>query len=256
MKYLLVLLLLLTGISGAAKSQNHSEKKPLGLEFGAELLSRYMWRGYDLNHKYGVFQPSVTYSPAFAKGLSGGIWLSYGLAKKKALGDNRSVIDEIDWTISYEFDIIKERLNMQLMFQRYDFLSRWASWQKTNNRDYEFSATASVFIHELAVPYIQYSRGLDNGIKGNYFEFGVGGVYQFNKDINIGPTISTAISNQFGQDNRMTHLAILFPLTYTIEKVDFIPSLNLHWRFKSMGKDAYNQKGIIVHAGIQGVYRF
>ncbi len=255
MKYILILLFC-CALAVPSGAQEKTEKKQLGIDVGAELLSRYMWRGYDLNHKYGVLQPSVTYSPPFARGLSAGIWMSFGLAKKKSMGDKKSEIDEIDWTLCYEFDIIRERLNLQLAFQRYDFLSRWASQQKTNNRDYEISATASVFIHEMAVPYIQFSRGLDNGIRGNYFEFGVGGVYQFNKDINIGPTVATAVSNQFGQDNRLTHLAILFPLTYTIEKVDFVPSLSLHWRFRDMANDALNRKGMIVHAGIQASYRF
>ena len=124
--------------------------------------------------------------------------------------------------------------------------------------NYEFSCENLFSVKQKKPLEINKSSNLKSliPIKGNYFEFGVGGVYQFNKDINIGPTIAMAISNQFGQDNRLTHMAILFPLTYTIEKVDFIPSLNLHWRFKSMGKDAYNQKGVIVHAGIQGVYRF
>jgi hypothetical protein len=256
MKYSLILILIMMFTSNPLWTQTRETKKPLGIEVSAELLSRFMWRGYDLNHKYGVIQPSITYQAPFLKGLSGGVWASYGLAKKKNLGDRNSSVDEIDWTIGYEFDVIKEKFNLQFAFQRYDYLSKWASWQKTNNRDYEVSATASVFIHEFAVPYIQYARGLDAGIKGNYFEFGVGGYYQFSKEINIGPTIAVAISNQFGQDNQLTHLAILFPLTYTIEKVDFVPSLNVHWRFKGMGVDAYNQKGLIVHAGVQAVYRF
>ncbi len=256
MKNILIFLFFLAVVSETTVTQAQDKKNPVGIEFSAELLSRYLWRGYDLNHKYGVIQPGVTYSPPFLKGFSAGIWASYGLAKKKKLGDRNSDIDEFDWSLNYEFDVVKEHLNIQLGFQRYDYLSKWASNQKTNNRDYEVSATANVFIHEFAAPYIQYCRGLDAGMKGNYFEFGVGGVYQFSKEMNIGPTIATAISNQYGQDNRLTHMMFLFPLTYTLQKVDVIPSLNAVWRFRKMGTDPYNQKGFIVNAGVQVAYRF
>lgn len=237
-------------------AQTTKPRNPIGLEFGAEMHTRYLWRGMDLNHKYGVFQPSVVYSPPFLKGLSAGIWGSYGLAKKKSLGDRRSDFDEVDWTLNYNYDLIKEKINMQLSVRRYDYLSRWASRQRTNNRDYEIGGVLNVFLHEYAVPYFQYYRGLDEGMRGYYFEFGIGGVYQFTKDIHIGPSLAAAMGNQFGQKDQLTHIQLLVPLSYTIEKVEAIPTINALWRFRRTGTDPYNQKGIILAIGIMLGYRF
>ncbi|MCX6561238.1 MAG: hypothetical protein NTZ26_12090 [Candidatus Aminicenantes bacterium] len=65
----------------------------------ADLVSRYIWRGFDLfSPNNGAFQPSLTY--AFGgSGFSANIWISF------ALGDRAlyRADDETDLTVTYAF---------------------------------------------------------------------------------------------------------------------------------------------------------
>jgi uncharacterized protein (TIGR02001 family) len=63
------------------------------IQFQADLVSRYIWRGFDLNpYKKPVFQPSMTYE--FGKGgLSLDVWMSFSFVNKE--------LNETNLTLAY-----------------------------------------------------------------------------------------------------------------------------------------------------------
>ncbi len=252
LRILMIIFLLLPG--GFLTAQEN-QKKEYGFDFTMDLVSRYLWRGYDLNHKYGAMQSGLTYTPAYLPGLSASVWSSLGLAEKQSLGDSESSFDEVDLSLSYDRDIIRKRWLVNVTLQRYHFVSDWASYNKTNKRDYEISVTNTFAIHQFFSPYIQYAHGFDVGMKGDYYEIGAGMVYAFNKDFNIGPTLAFAISDQYNQNNEITHMQVLIPANYTIKPIALRPAINFVYRFKDLG-NRYNRSGFLVALGVGVAYRF
>ncbi len=62
-------------------------------QFQADLASRYIWRGFDLNpYKKPVFQPSIEYEFGNS-GLSLNLWMSFSFANKE--------LNETDLTLTY-----------------------------------------------------------------------------------------------------------------------------------------------------------
>ncbi|MEJ5244146.1 MAG: TorF family putative porin [Bacteroidota bacterium] len=77
------------------KAQDNEEATGLEFTYGADLVSRYVWRGGELAGKNNPqFQPAVnlTYSTENAGSFSFGIWSSFGLKKNYI---------ETDFTLSY-----------------------------------------------------------------------------------------------------------------------------------------------------------
>ena len=68
---------------------------------GADLVSRYVWRGINVNDSPNI-QPSLAISYA---GLSFGFWGSYTLSKISKLERDFSVSQEIDTWIAYSLDL-------------------------------------------------------------------------------------------------------------------------------------------------------
>ena len=81
-----VLLVLLAVLPVAAHAQ---------LAFGADLVSRYVWRGYDFGESASI-QPSIAYTTA---GTTIGTWASYSLTPESALAN------EHDFSIAHAFPI-------------------------------------------------------------------------------------------------------------------------------------------------------
>jgi len=72
------------------------------LDFGADLMSRYIWRGYDFGNSPAI-QPSLSFS---WKGLAIGTWGSYGFSKYTIPVNDTVDMDaghyaEVDFYISY-----------------------------------------------------------------------------------------------------------------------------------------------------------
>jgi hypothetical protein len=81
------LLTLMLGLSCIAQTQQ--EKKKLPFEIGADLVSRYVWRGQSIDKTPNI-QPFLIYAPDF--GLQVGAWGSYGFTGDYA---------EVDLFLSY-----------------------------------------------------------------------------------------------------------------------------------------------------------
>jgi uncharacterized protein (TIGR02001 family) len=75
-------------------AEDVSEPEGLSVSAGAGVFSKYIWRGYELNHKSIVIQPSVTLS---YKGFSINEW-----ANVDASPDAGRKWNETDTTLSYE----------------------------------------------------------------------------------------------------------------------------------------------------------
>jgi hypothetical protein len=75
-----------------------------GLLFGADFMSRYVWRGIDFGNSPAI-QPNIAFS---WKGFSIGAWGSYGLSSYSIQIDDSTVVDmgnyaETDFYVSYTY---------------------------------------------------------------------------------------------------------------------------------------------------------
>lgn len=82
---------------------------PVDVGLGADYVTRYIWRGYDLvPDNNPAFQPSgsVGFSPMEGLDLSAAVWASYGLSDSsdKASRD-KNEWDEIDYTVGLDYAI-------------------------------------------------------------------------------------------------------------------------------------------------------
>ena len=73
----------------------------LSINVNADLVSRYVWRGLNINDQPNV-QPAITLK---LSGLQFGFWGSYGLSHTNTTDESHSTSHEIDTWISYSFTI-------------------------------------------------------------------------------------------------------------------------------------------------------
>ncbi len=85
-------------------------------EFQADVMSRYIWRGFDLyGNNHPAFQPSLTYSFG-ESGFSVNLWTSFALGNREVYKD----YDEIDLTLDYAFSL-SENIDMSVGFIQYGY---------------------------------------------------------------------------------------------------------------------------------------
>jgi len=91
---------------------------PLSAQFSfqADLMSKYIWRGFDLYYDNNpALQPSLTY--AFGEsGLSVTAWGSFSLGERSSYKD----YDEIDLTLDYAFSL-SDQMEMSVGFIQYGY---------------------------------------------------------------------------------------------------------------------------------------
>jgi len=80
------------------------EERGPTLNFGADIMSRYIWRGYDLGNSPAI-QPNIYFS---WEGLNIGAWGSYAFAGHSIMVDDTTLLDmgnysEVDLYISYTY---------------------------------------------------------------------------------------------------------------------------------------------------------
>lgn len=85
----LVVVLALVGFSSIAIAE-----ESVGLDLSADFMSKYIWRGQNLNDDY-AFQPGATVSYL---GFSAGIWGSLDMTD---YGDNEGEFTEVDYSLGY-----------------------------------------------------------------------------------------------------------------------------------------------------------
>jgi len=92
------------------------------------LVSRYIWRGFDLNpENRPALQPSVTV-PLGGGGLSLNLWGSFSLVDRD--------LDEIDLTLAWDFSL-GNRFDVSLGVVQYGwYFSRSFSWREHTSREF------------------------------------------------------------------------------------------------------------------------
>ncbi len=88
------------GLSGFAAA---GDSKQLGIDLDMTYVSKYMWRGYDLYHDRGAFQPSIN-ADLFGTGLSANIWSSI------PAGSGNEDLTELDYTLTYAFRVFDDQV--------------------------------------------------------------------------------------------------------------------------------------------------
>ncbi len=85
-------------------------------EFQADVMSKYIWRGFDLYYNNNpAFQPSVTYTFG-ESGLSANLWGSFALGDRSTYKNH----DEFDLTLDYAFSL-SDQLKMSVGFIQYGY---------------------------------------------------------------------------------------------------------------------------------------
>lgn len=104
-------------------------------EWELSLVSRYVWRGFDLNpENRPALQPSVTI-PLGGGGLSLNLWSSFSLIDRD--------LDEIDLTLAWDFSM-GNRIDGSLGLVQYGwYFSGNFTWRKHTSREFFFSLEAS-----------------------------------------------------------------------------------------------------------------
>ncbi len=80
---------------------NYSHAQKLSLSANADLVSRYVWRGLNINDQPNI-QPAITFK---LSNLQLGFWGSYGLSHTNSTDELHSTSHEIDAWISYSIPI-------------------------------------------------------------------------------------------------------------------------------------------------------
>jgi len=98
-------------------AQEGSEVSKPSVDISLAISTNYIWRGYDLyvakfdakSKEHGAlnigpsFQPSLTfYTPV--EGLSFNMWMAYALSARDDKDGALRALDEVDYTVSYEFE--------------------------------------------------------------------------------------------------------------------------------------------------------
>jgi len=116
------------------------------LNFGADIMSRYIWRGYDLGNSPAI-QPNLYFS---WEGLNIGAWGSYAFASHHIMIDDTTVIDmgnysEMDLYISYTYKWFT------LMF--FDYFTMNGLNPNDGNRYFDFNNSTTGHTFEITLAF-------------------------------------------------------------------------------------------------------
>ena len=106
-------------------SFSFSFAQDFGINIGADVVSRYIWRGINVNDAINI-QPSLVLSGA---GLSGGFWGSYSLSNNP---EYNALSQEIDTWISYTHQF-ENSLSLSVVLTDYYFPQAGMKWGNFNN---------------------------------------------------------------------------------------------------------------------------
>jgi uncharacterized protein (TIGR02001 family) len=84
------------------------------VDFNAAYVSKYIWRGYDLNGTQPALQPGATFYLGNT-GLTAGIWGSYNLGSM-----TKQEMTEVDYTLTYA-NSLGEDWNYSIYYSLYNF---------------------------------------------------------------------------------------------------------------------------------------
>jgi hypothetical protein len=104
-----------------------SYAQDLSISAGADLVSRYIWRGIDVNDAANI-QPTLTFS---VSGFSGGFWGSYSLSNNST--DN-TFNQEVDTWVGYTFSF-DNGMSAGALITDYYYPKAGIKWGNFNNYD-------------------------------------------------------------------------------------------------------------------------
>jgi hypothetical protein len=144
---LCMLLVLVSGISAQSNDENKPEEKSgdtAAFSVGADLVSRYIWRGADYGNSPSI-QPSLAFTVA---GFKAGFWGSYGLGQySKQINDstmaNMGHYAEFDMYLSYTWKGIT--------LMAYDYFFPNSKSPNTNNKYFNFNNDVTGHTLELCL---------------------------------------------------------------------------------------------------------
>jgi hypothetical protein len=85
-----------------------ADQPQLGIDLDTTLVSKYVWRGYDLFDDHGAFQPSVNVD-LFDTGFSVNVWGSIPMGTgSNGHGDGINVWQEYDYTLAYGITLFED----------------------------------------------------------------------------------------------------------------------------------------------------
>ncbi len=207
-----------------------TEKQAAEFEVTMDLDSRYVWRGYDLSHKDPVALSYIHYSPKWLDGFrisAGTIW---GLVNDKNQGDSKTSQDEFDVFAAYKKDLIPEKFSVTLSVLFYKYTSPWTKTFYGDTKDIEAVVDLEYTVTSYFVPLFSYYRGLDQTIKGNYFEAGFSSEFTLIEDkLKLTPYVYGGYSMQyeFKRDPGVSDLTIEIPMEYSMN--DFYGGASLNF---------------------------
>ena len=126
-KGMLLLLALIVILTSPLYSQ---EAKGLSVSTGADVTSRYIWRGILMNQAPNI-QPSITFA---AHGLEFGFWGSTTLGNNNAADDAYGISQELDFWMGYTFDLSSD-WSLGLVMTDYYFPNAGIKMGNFNNHD-------------------------------------------------------------------------------------------------------------------------
>jgi len=102
----------------------------LSVDAGADIVSRYLWRGLDVNDAPNI-QPSISMEAA---GFSLGIWGSYSLTASNSTDENYAFSQEIDFWAGYSLEL-ENGMSLGVMLTDYYYPVAGIKFGNFNNYD-------------------------------------------------------------------------------------------------------------------------
>lgn len=205
-----------------------------GFSYQVDFVSRYIWRGFDLNpNKKPALQPSITY--AFGKsGLSFTLFTSFSFEDKNT--------NEIDFFLDYEFKTSAD-FSLSAGFFNYGwyFRDNFKFKDDTSQEIYVSAGLPNLFLCPRFTAYYDFGNG-----DGFYFQLETGHSLKLSENVNL--DLSASLGYNAGQwlaegvDRGFSdlNLGAAFPFkvkrfeitpfaTYTFVLLDAIGSENHFW---------------------------
>jgi uncharacterized protein (TIGR02001 family) len=187
-------------------------------QFQADLASRYIWRGFDLNpYKKPVFQPSIAYEFGNS-GLSLNLWMSFSFANKE--------LNETDLTLAYTKKL-SDLFTLEAGFIHYGwyFAPNFRFADDTSHEIYTRVGMPEIKLQPTITIFYDFTNG-----DGFYFLFETG--YSFEPIKSLETSLSVSLGYNGGQwlaegtDPGFSDLNMGLALAYAWNELRIMPFVN------------------------------
>ena len=186
------------------------------VEFQADLFSRYIWRGFDLNpDNRPVFQPSVTLNIG-ESGLSVNVWGSFAF--------NDRELNETDVTLSYDREL-SEKLSLSAGIVHYGwyFIKGFRFNRDTTHEVYLSLSTAGSIVDTSISVYYDFDKG-----DGLYFMFGLERSIRINERTGVDLSLSAGYnSGQWIDGSGLSDITLSASLPFETGRLTVSPIISL-----------------------------